>query len=207
MGALAAMVLFLVSKSSVSETRVGKNTTEVAVPTQSDSTGAPVAYDPTVAPTVQRTGWNTYSNPEYDFAFAYPPEYELSVDMPKAGENVLFSLSVSKDDKSLPSNEVPDNSPLLLSVERGAVSDGVNILTNSGIENVLTKTISLNGFLGKWVSTEYGFTGDLENHILLEDDKKQFIHIYYYQYSGGDSPMHVPNSVFDTILQSIRPYL
>ena len=33
MGALAAMVLFLVSKSSVSETRVGKNTTEVAVPT------------------------------------------------------------------------------------------------------------------------------------------------------------------------------
>jgi hypothetical protein len=204
--AFIVAVWFLAGRSSVLETGVERDTTKVSVPAPSGPTAAPTAYDPTVATTVPKTGWKIYNNSEYGFAFDYPPEYELRMHTPEE-KNILFSLSVSKNDKSLPQTEAPnENSPFFVSVERGALSDSVNSLTNSGIENVSVTNISVNGLSGKWISMEYGFTGDLENYVLLENDKKQLIRIYYFQYSGSGSPMYAPNTVFDTVLQSVRPY-
>ena len=162
------------------------------------SISAPVPYNPTTATTVPKQNWQKYSNEEYGFSIEYPSEYVLEVDTP-SGDDTLFSLLIA------PKNSELQQQGLSLSVRRDNISGIVNEFLNSGIEGISIEDISFNGFTGKLIQSEYGFTGDLENHVLLENTQKQVIYIYYYQYTGGGSPMNLPNSVLDSILQSVRP--
>lgn len=197
-GVLVVILLF-VGRSSFFGIGLEEDKAGVDENTAPNILDIPALYDPTTATTVSTTGWKTYNKQQYGFSFEYPSTYEIKTYPPEKAET-LFSLDL------VPEKKEAAQQTFSISIRSDAVANIVGELMNFGIENVSVKDISLNGLSGKLVQSEYGFTGDLENHVVFEDSKKQVIYIYYPQYTGNNSPMLVPNSTFDTILQSIRLY-
>lgn len=204
-----ATLFFLASRPSFfkiefeeSETKIDKNITP-------DIFDIPVPYDPIISVTVPKTGWRTYNNPQYGFSFEYPPDYELETHTTEE-KNVLLSLSVSPKNNEFPiETDTAGMERFYFSLS--VTSDNIiNILkeftTNPGYEDVSIKDISLNNLSGKLITSKFPFTGEFVNDVLYENKDGEVIHVFYFQNAGNDTAKIVPNSILDTILQSIRPY-
>jgi len=216
---ILAAAFALMRASSLLKT--GKNipgnsttTSDVPMPVSPDTSTFPTAYNPTVAATVPKTGWRTYTNPEYGFMFEYPPEYEVITNPPE-GEYHLFSailahtkrprenLSMS-DAVAVPFGD--DSSFLSVSILQGTISEVITAYSMDTYEDAVLEDIVLNNLSGTLVTSRDSFSSEFRNDVLFTLTGQRVLSIAYMQNAGNDSAYVVPNSIFDTVLQSVRPF-
>jgi hypothetical protein len=168
------------------------------VVTTATSTDTRVPYDPTAATSTSTEGWKTYTDAEFDFSFKYPPTH------------AIFESGMIKP--------LPDYDPTKGKDESGQTVFGFKVSdkskndfinefqTNPAFESISVKSIHINNMPGVLITHRDPFTGEFKNTVLLSLPSGRLLVLSYFQRVGSYSQNQnqEQNSIFDTILQSIK---
>lgn len=177
----------------------GKNPSEVST--------AP--YDPTTAATVPTDDWLVYTDAEAGFSFKYPPTHAIGEKFGQ-GEGVnIYSMQIEPGGADEPQESDAKDSVNRLGVDvtNQSVEEAINAYRSSDSAGLEFKEIAINGLSGYLVIHQYPPTGEYMNNILFTLPRGDTLSLSYSNrtLSDGKYPsMTAPNSIYDTVLQSVQ---
>lgn len=206
--AVVALTVYLFLSRGISYERGPVDTPPV---TESSPEFSTAPYDPTTAATIPTDGWLTYTDAEAGFSFRYPPSHVVGKMFGQGEDQYVYMFRI--EPSTAPEPQESDAKDAVnrvgIGVSKQRAEETVNAYRlNDIIEGLQVKEITLNGLSGYLVIHQYPPTGEYRNDILVTLPSNDTLSIYYSNRIVSDDvypSMVVPNTIFDTVLQSVSP--